>query len=62
MVERAVYVNALEDAVEEGEQRVREAFGPNYDRLVALKNRYDPTNFFRLNQNIQPDGRHAKAE
>lgn len=53
-VEQAVYVNALEDAVEEGEKRVREAYGPNYERLVALKNKYDPTNFFRLNANIKP--------
>lgn len=52
--ERAVYVNALEDALEEGEHRVREAYGPNYERLVALKNKYDPTNFFRSNQNIKP--------
>ena len=62
MVERAVYVNGLEDAEEEGDQRVREAFGPNYDRLVALKKRYDPTNFFRLNQNIEPNGRLARGE
>lgn len=53
-VERAVYVNALEDHLEESEQRVREAYGPNYDRLVALKNKYDPDNFFRQNQNIPP--------
>lgn len=51
--ERSAYVN---DLGEEGEQRVREAYGPNYDRLVALKNKYDPTNFFRLNQNIKPSG------
>jgi Berberine and berberine like len=49
----SVYVNYLG---EEGEQRVRAAYGPNYERLVALKNKYDPTNFFRLNQNIRPKG------
>lgn len=54
-VERAVYVNALEDALEEGERRVREAYGPNYDRLVLLKNKYDPANLFRLNSNIKPE-------
>jgi len=52
--ERAVYVNALEDALEEGEQRVHEAYGANYRRLAALKTTYDPTNFFALNGNIRP--------
>lgn len=33
---------------------LRAAFGPNYDRLVALKRKYDPTNFFSMNQNIKP--------
>jgi FAD/FMN-containing dehydrogenase len=48
-----VYVNFL---MEEGEDRIREAYGPaKYDRLKALKRRYDPSNFFRLNQNIAPD-------
>jgi hypothetical protein len=47
----AVYVNYLGV---EGAQRVRAAYGSNYDRLVALKNRYDPTNLFRLNQNVPP--------
>ena len=45
------YLNYLMD---EGEQRVRDSFGPHYDRMVALKNKYDPTNLFRLNQNIRP--------
>jgi hypothetical protein len=46
-----VYCNFLG---EEGLERVRAAYGVNYERLVALKNKYDPTNFFRLNQNIKP--------
>ncbi len=48
-----VYVNFL---MEEGEERVREAYGPaKYDRLKALKRKYDPENVFRLNQNVPPD-------
>jgi FAD/FMN-containing dehydrogenase len=48
-----VYVNFLMD---EGEERVREAYGPDkYDRLKALKRHWDPANIFRLNQNISPD-------
>ena len=41
---------------EEGEAMMRSSFGPHYDRLLALKRRYDPTNLFRLNQNIDPAG------
>jgi FAD/FMN-containing dehydrogenase len=49
----SVYVNFL---MEEGEERVRQAYGAaKYDRLKALKRKYDPTNFFTLNQNIKPD-------
>jgi FAD/FMN-containing dehydrogenase len=48
------YVNAIED---EGVDKVRAAFGPaNYDRLVAIKDRYDPDNVFHLNQNVRPSG------
>ena len=39
---------------EEGDDTIRAAFGENYRRLVEVKNKYDPTNFFRLNQNIKP--------
>jgi FAD/FMN-containing dehydrogenase len=48
----SVYTNFLMD---EGEERVREAYGAEkYKRLKALKQKYDPDNFFRLNQNIPP--------
>jgi FAD/FMN-containing dehydrogenase len=47
----AVYVNFL---TQEEEDRVRAAYGSNYDRLVQLKGRYDPKNLFRTNQNIRP--------
>ena len=46
------YVNYLGD--DEVGDPVRAAYGPNYDRLVELKNQYDPTNFFHMNQNIRP--------
>jgi hypothetical protein len=45
------YVNYLADADAE---TVRAAYGPAYERLVTLKERYDPHNVFRLNQNIRP--------
>ena len=48
-----VYVNFL---TQDESERIAAAYGPNYDRLVQLKNQYDPSNLFRLNQNIQPTG------
>jgi FAD/FMN-containing dehydrogenase len=53
-LEDGVYVNYLSDGNLEGSNRVRAAYGPNYDRLVALKRQYDPENRFRYNQNIAP--------
>ena len=48
----SVYVNFL---MEEGEERVRQAYGAEkWGRLKALKRKYDPTNLFRVNQNIRP--------
>lgn len=46
-----VYINLLTD---ETEERIRASYGVNYERLVALKNKYDPTNLFCMNQNIKP--------
>jgi FAD/FMN-containing dehydrogenase len=51
-VSEAAYVNFL-DGDDAG--RVRAAYGDNYERLVALKRKYDPKNFFRMNQNVRPD-------
>jgi FAD binding domain-containing protein/berberine-like enzyme len=45
------YVNYFSD---DDDDRIRQAYGPNYDRLLELKRRYDPDNLFRLNQNIRP--------
>jgi FAD/FMN-containing dehydrogenase len=48
-----VYVNFVSD----DEERVGAAYGANYDRLAHLKKRYDPTNLFRVNQNVAPSAR-----
>lgn len=45
------YVNFMMD---EGQERVKASFRDNYDRLTTLKKKYDPTNFFRVNQNVRP--------
>jgi hypothetical protein len=49
---KGFYVNTI--AVDDPTQRVRATYGGNYNRLVALKRRYDPTNLFRRNANIDP--------
>jgi FAD/FMN-containing dehydrogenase len=46
------YVNFM---MEEGVDRIRATYRDNYDRLVAIKRKYDPDNFFHVNQNIRPD-------
>ncbi len=45
------YVNFM---MEEGEERVKASYRDNYERLVSIKSKYDPTNLFRVNQNIKP--------
>jgi FAD/FMN-containing dehydrogenase len=45
------YINMIMD---EGQDRVKAAYRDNYARLVEIKNKYDPTNFFHVNQNIKP--------
>ena len=50
--DHGVYVNFL---VDEGEERIRAAYpGATWDRLAAIKRRYDPDNVFRRNQNVPP--------
>jgi FAD/FMN-containing dehydrogenase len=45
------YVNFL---MEEGQERVQATYRDNYARLAAIKRKYDPANFFHVNQNIRP--------
>ena len=48
------YVNQLGTEADEGSAGIRSAYGDNYERLAALKHKYDPTNLFSYNQNIRP--------
>jgi len=53
---QGVYVNYLGTEADEGSNRIPAAYGPGkFDKLLALKQKYDPTNLFRMNQNIRPD-------
>jgi Berberine and berberine like len=47
------YINMM---MEEGEDRIRATYRGNYDRLAAIKRKFDPANFFNVNQNIKPAG------
>jgi FAD/FMN-containing dehydrogenase len=47
----AAYVNFM---MEEGDDRIKATYGENYERLQKVKAKYDPDNFFRMNQNIKP--------
>ncbi len=49
---KGVYVNHLDS--DDGNDRVRTAYGVNYARLQQIKQKYDPDNFFRMNNNILP--------
>ena len=54
LISGAAYVNHI--AGDDKPEKVRASYGENYERLVALKKKYDPTNLFRLNANIDPSG------
>ncbi|MBR9757376.1 MAG: FAD-binding oxidoreductase [Algicola sp.] len=49
---QGAYVNFM---MEEGQERIKASYKDNYEKLVAVKTKYDPTNFFHINQNIKPD-------
>jgi hypothetical protein len=48
---QGAYINFM---MQEGEERIKATYGDNYGRLAAVKKKYDPNNFFRVNQNIKP--------
>ena len=48
------YVNSVGHEAEEGADLMKAAYGKHYERLAALKNKYDPANLFRHNQNVRP--------
>jgi hypothetical protein len=54
-----VYVNAV--GADADDEEIQAAYGARYERLTALKTKYDPTNLFRVNANIQPDVSASRA-
>ena len=48
------YLNFMMSEGEDGQERVKSSYGVNYERLTSIKKKYDPNNFFRVNQNIKP--------
>ena len=52
LISGSAYLNHL--AGDDKPEKIRASFGANYERLVALKQQYDPTNLFRLNPNVKP--------
>ena len=56
---RGAYVNFMMDVSEE---RIRATYGDNYEKLVAIKNKYHPTNLFKVNQNIKPSVKKSSAQ
>jgi FAD/FMN-containing dehydrogenase len=46
------YINF--QTADEGDLRIRDTYGANFDRLVAIKRKYDPDNLFRSNRNVRP--------
>jgi len=52
------YINFMMD---EGEERIKATYGDNYNKLTAVKAKYDPDNLFRVNQNIKPKKTEAEA-
>ena len=53
--EGGMYLN-FPGFLEEGAEALRHGYGANYERLAEVKAKYDPTNLFRLNANVEPSG------
>ena len=51
----SIWIDPGDDLGDEGEDRISEAYGSSYDRLAALKRKYEPDNLFKGNQNFRPN-------